>query len=197
MVGGVVGRPQAGPWPLDEIQEREGLIVSNGLMRGAPSAHSSPREREGDGEHVLHPALRRRYRLRTLSKTVRVIYVTRPLWDAKSNSLLPAEDVDVLSKPSTKQSIQDATWRKYPAIIKTNCGSRQRRRTSVEQPKNKRGNKPEAISISNLFNRETFLLNKTPKGRFCVAPIVTQLFIQTCPETLKGRNIDQESASWF
>lgn len=33
-------------------------------------------------------------------------------WRAKGNRLLPAEDVDVLSKPSIKQPIQDPAWRK-------------------------------------------------------------------------------------
>ena len=67
----------------------------------------------------------------------------------------------------------------------------------MEQPKNKRGNKSEAVCISSVFNRETFLLNKTPKSPFCVAPIVTNFLIQTCPETLKRGYIDQESASRF
>ena len=64
VIGGLVGGPQAGPRPVDEIQEREGLVVNDGLMRGAPGAHGGPREREGDGQQVFRRASRK---LRSLS----------------------------------------------------------------------------------------------------------------------------------
>src|SRR4051794_37298621 len=47
VIGGVVPPgPQAGPRTMDETQKGESLIVNDGLMRGAPSAHGSARERE-------------------------------------------------------------------------------------------------------------------------------------------------------
>ena len=126
VIGGVVEGPQTGPRPVDEIQEREGLVVNDGLMRGAPGAHGGPREREGDGQQVLRGASRK---LRSLSvpkgdrrssplshrgKHLRVVMAL------KAKGLLPAEDPDVLSKQPIKQLIQEATWRKHPVIIKTN-----------------------------------------------------------------------------
>ena len=120
-----------------------------------------------------------------------------PLPVAKSNRLLSTANVDVLPKPSIEKPIQDAAWCKQPVIIESNGACVQRRGASIERPKNKHGNKPETICISNVFNDETFLLNKAPKGLFCVAPIVAKFLIQTCPETRKRRDINQKSAARF